>query len=138
MVDSSNNTAINGYFQQKIYNEIIKKTNASSDQPSETSSSHSIKFKSYHAKLLEKKLDDGWNRMRGKMKKFVDYNAPNSDYSSDEECNYESSYSYKFFFQSFALSKEKEHYKKKEEEAEIEEKEEEKRRNDSDNAKLTK
>ena len=85
---------MNGYFQQKIFNEIIKKTNATAGNN---------KFKSYHARLLEKKLDDGWNRMRGKMKKFVDYDAPNSDYSSDEDGNYQSSYSYKFFFESFAI-----------------------------------
>lgn len=120
MADTSNNTAINGYFQQKIFNDIIKKTNASSVVTSNNVGNHSIiKFKSYHAKLLEKKLDDGWNRMRGKMKKFADYNAPNSDYSSDEDCSYESSYSYKFFFESFALTKEKEREKSKKDEDEI-------------------
>ena len=94
MTESTQNTAINGYFQQRIFNDIIKKANESKTK---------AKFKSYHARLLERKLDDGWNRMRGKMKKLVDYDAPNSDDSSSDEGNYESSYSYKFLFESASI-----------------------------------
>ena len=92
------NSALNGYFQQRIFNEIIKKTDSSANNKR-------AKFKSYHSRLLEKKLDDGWNRMRGKMKKLVDYDAPNSDDSSDSDDNYETSYSYKFMFESSSLPK---------------------------------
>ena len=110
------NTSLNEYFQQKIFNDIIKKTNTHNlplnngatlnvNNDHDQIDGQSKKYKSYHSKLLEKKLDDGWNRMRGKMKKFVDYDAPNSDDSSDCEDNYESSYSYKFLFESSTLPK---------------------------------
>ena len=89
MADAANNTAIDGYFQQKIIKDIIKIANVEKGK---------TKFKSFHTALLEKKLDDGWNRMRGKMKNFVDYDAFNSDDSSEDDGD-PHSYSYKFLFE---------------------------------------
>ena len=70
------------FFEQKILRDIMK-----------TNQNKKKKYKSYHTRLLEKLVDN--TPSRGKMVTFCDYNAYNSDDSSDFS-EYESSLFYRY------------------------------------------
>lgn len=70
------------FFEQKILRDIMK-----------TNQNKKKKYKSYHTRLLEKLVDS--TPSRGKMVTFCDFNAYNSDDSSDFS-EYESSLFYRY------------------------------------------
>ena len=77
---------IDDYFQHKMFLDMIKNSRKKNSKK---------KYKSYHARLLEKSLDAGLSR--GKMSKFCEYNAYNSDDDSSEQSdNYEDNLFYRY------------------------------------------
>lgn len=72
------------YFQQKLITDLIKKSN---------DKKNGKKKETYHSRLLLRGLDSGIN---GKMVKYTDYHAYNSDDSSDVSETFESSLFYRY------------------------------------------
>lgn len=96
------------YFYQKMYSDLIKPSpsqdaewvsvasvglatgtnnsnnnNSKSNNKKKSEKKKKTKYKSYHTLLLEKSIEESY-RSRGKMQKYVDYNAFNSDDDSDD------------------------------------------------------
>lgn len=77
--------SINEHFHQRMFSKMINDSNKKRKE----------KYKSYHARLLEKYLESG--RSRGKMSKMVEYDAYNSDEdSSDYSDTFEQSLFYRY------------------------------------------
>ena len=91
------------YFYQKMYSDLlVVKPITSEKNTSETKNTTACsgdktksawkklslkkkpKYKSYHTRLLEKSIEESY-QSRGKMQKYVDYNAFNSDDDSDDD-----------------------------------------------------
>lgn len=76
------------FFYQKMYSDLSADVNGEKPVANKKSSSKKKpkkpKYKSYHTLLLEKSIDEAF-KCRGKMQKYVDYNAYNSDDDSDDE-----------------------------------------------------
>ena len=78
------NLTLNDYFQQKLLSDLIKSPD----------SAKGVKKKTFHSRLLSKELDTGLNH--GKMVKYTDNHAYNSDDSSDVSDRFESSLFYRY------------------------------------------
>lgn len=90
------------YFYQKMYSDllVVKPTSEKKTSGGETKNTaggdnktksrwkklslKKPKYKSYHTRLLEKSIEESY-QSRGKMQKYVDYNAFNSDDDSDDD-----------------------------------------------------
>ena len=78
------NLTLNDYFQQKLLADLIKSPEHGKG----------VKKKTFHSRLLSKELDTGLNH--GKMVKYTDHHAYNSDDSSDVSDRFESSLFYRY------------------------------------------
>jgi hypothetical protein len=74
--------SIEDHFYQRMYSDIVSSSTNKKDDDKKMAKKKK-KYKSYHTRLLEKSVYEDF-RSRGKMNKYVDYNAFNSDEDSED------------------------------------------------------
>lgn len=78
------------HFYQKMYSDLLKPSGKAVEREKDKANTKTCekkektKYKSYHAKLLERHIREAF-QSRGKMQKYVDYNAYNSDDDSQDD-----------------------------------------------------